>query len=180
MKKGKIIFTWITLIVLIGLLLALNYIKFFVVANPNIEERPVENSSSVAIHTALKEITEQFNQNEELEEYKKNGIQMNAILNQYSIYIHYSEDKETTTYEFDYSNLSLKIKLTNEEKNLAKFYVVYKLLIEACQRRIGTQGDFSSLLDNVLNGEIEWDGVSKNEEENFVIYQLNITKQLKA
>lgn len=180
MKKGKIIFTWIVLIVLIGLLLTLNYVKFFGVANPNIEEIPVENSSSVAINNALMAITEQFNQHEKQEEYKKNGIQMNAILNQYSIYIHYSENEETTTYEFNYSDLTLMIEIVNEQNNLDKFYTVYKMLIEACQRRIGTEGDFDSLIDSVLNGELEWDGFFKSVEGEFIIYQLDITKQLKA
>lgn len=178
MKKSKLIITWISLIVLVILLLALNYIKFFGKVNQYIEEKPVENSASLAINNALTEIVNHFNQNTLIQEYEKENIKINAILKNYSIYISYSTENETTTYEFDYNNLILKISIENTKENLEKFQKIYKILIDACQKRLKNSMKSQEKIENIINGSIKWNGITKEEVNQLIFYQLDITKKI--
>lgn len=180
-KKKKIIVAWFILIILIISLLSLNYIKFFGTKNPNIEEHPVENSTATAINTALKDIVKNFNNSEQVQEYVEQNVVIQASLNQYSIYINYITDT-TVTYEFSYNNLNLDITIDNDQENLERFYKVYRTLIYAIQKRIGNEENLDALIDSFLsdsNKKIEYDGIKKEEKNQTIHYQINITKKLK-
>lgn len=180
MGNLKNVLIWLLLILLIVLVLALNYLKFFGVPNSNIQEIPVENSTSIAIQGALTEIVNQFNQHEDIVNNGQNNIDIKAILNQYSIYVHYGEENVTTTYEFNYSNLKLSILVDDTEENLSKFGVVYKILLESCQRRLKNFSDFGQKFDNILTGTDEWNGVFIEEKKDGILYQLDITKKMEV
>lgn len=174
--KKKIIF-WIILIILIALLLGLNYVKFFGVSNDNIEEKPVENSTSEAINTALQDITNNFNNNQEVSNLTKDGITVSAVLNNYSIFISYAIGNDTTTYEFNYSNLILSIDIENNEENIKKFNTIYKILINACQERLTNEDNIDSDIDKFLNGESTFNGIDKSINNNIITYKMDITKK---
>lgn len=176
-EKIKIILAWIILIISIVSLLALHYIKFFGVENPNIEETPVENSTSEAIHTALKDIVNNFNSSEQVKEYAEQNIVLKATLNQYSIYISYITDV-TITYEFSYSNLNLAITVENEQVNLECFYQVYRTLTYAVQKRIGNEENIDQLVLDFFNSDKSLDGMIKEESDQTIYYQMDITKKI--
>lgn len=173
----KRIIAWISLVILTICLLALNYVKFFKAPNDHIEERPVNNSSEQAIETALKDIVKNFNNNEELEDYSSQNIQMKATLNQHSIFISYITDS-TTTYEFSYSNLNLNITIDKDEKNLEKFNRVYSLLLKAIQKRINNEDNIDHIVDEIVNQNQRYDGIITEENDKTYSYQINITKRL--
>lgn len=180
-KKNKNTIAWIMLFVLVVIALALTYIRFFFVDNDNnnIEERPINNSSSIAIHNALSDITSNFNGNPQINEYADNNINIKATVNNYSIYISYVTDT-TTTYEFTYNDLCLNITIDNQDKeNQDKFNIIYKLLIEAVQTRINNTDNIDELISNFLTTDTNYDGLSKKEVENGIEYRMNITKKLK-
>lgn len=178
MKDKKIFIAWFSLIILIILILALNYLKFFGSTYNGVTEIPIENSSTTAITNALTEITNQFNQNEKIEKYKEENININALLNQYSIFIQYSKDNKTTTYEFNYSNLKLNIHVEDQKENMEKFQTIYKILIESCQKRIGNTNDLDKKIEDILNENDSWNGIIKSKEDNIIHYQLDITKKI--
>ena len=95
-KNKKRVIAWIVLIILTINFLTLNYIKFFGTKNPNIEEHPVENSTATAINTALKDIVTNFNNSQEIKAYAEQNIMIKATLNQFFIYISYSDGITTT------------------------------------------------------------------------------------
>ena len=69
-KNGSIIVSWIVLWILISVILVITYLKYFYVDdNAHIKEQPVNESSSNAIHTALKDITINFNESSNVKEY---------------------------------------------------------------------------------------------------------------
>lgn len=177
--KTKRIIASIFLFFLIICLLGLNYIKFFGIPNPNIEKVPVETSSSKAINKALEEIVTNFNNSKEIEEYAKNNVKINAILNNYSIFINYTTDK-TITYEFSYNNLILSIDVENEKENLEKFQKVYSILIQAIQKRLGNNENINQIVESIIKENKTYDGISVKEKDNNIInYKINITKKLK-
>ena len=178
MDKSKNLIAWLLLIVLIIIILFITYIKYFSldVKNNNIEERTINESSSIAIHKALSEIAENFNN--KVKEYEQNNnITLSATLNNYSIFISYVSDT-TTTYEFTYENLSLNIIINNNEENLEKFNVVYKLLIESVQERLNNKNNIDKLIENFLTTDINYDGFVKIENSDTIKYQMDITKKL--
>ena len=177
-EKNKMLIAWIILIALIIITIILTYIKYFSTDNTNIEERPINESSSNAIHIALKDIITNFNENSKVKEYGlENNLTLKAVVNNYSIFISYINDT-TTTYEFKYEDLFLNITINNIEEDKNKFNIVYKFLIEAVQKRINNTNDISELIDNFLTNDINYDGLIKEENSNTIKYQINITKKL--
>lgn len=179
--KSKTIFAWIILFVLIGATLILTYFKFFSADNSNITEIPTNNSTSNAIHKALKDITINFNQSPAVQTYnEQNNVKLNATANNFSIYISYITDT-TTTYEFTYDNLHLNIIINSNEAKAEKFNVVYKFLIEAVQKRINNTNDINEEINKFLNNDdISYEGLTKKVVEDNVEYQMDITKKIKT
>ena len=180
MEHKKNLLAWISLITLIILLLFLNYIKFFSQKNPNIEEKPVENSSSRAIETALSTIVENFNTNEELNTLKEENILLSATRKNYSLFITDIENENRTVYEFKYNNLKLSINVLDEKENLEKFNRVYKILIMSCQKRIQNEDIIDEKIEKFLNGEVEIEAIQKKKSGNIINYQMDITKKISS
>ena len=180
MEHKKNLLAWISLITLIILLLFLNYIKFFSQKNPNIEEKPVENSSSRAIETALSTIVENFNTNEELNTLKEENILLSATRKNYSLFITDIENENRTVYEFKYNNLKLSINVLDEKENLEKFNRAYKILIMSCQKRIQNEDIIDEKIEKFLNGEVEIESIQKKKSGNIINYQMDITKKISS
>lgn len=179
MKKNnnKNFFASLLLIILIFMILGITYIKYFSIDNnKNIEERPVNESSSVAIHKSLDDITINFN--DSVKEYEQdNNITLSAVVNNYSIFISYI-DGTTTTYEFTYDNLVLNTIIDNSEENLKKFNVVYKFLVESIQKRLNNQNNIDELVEKFLTTDTNYDGLIKTKSNDIIKYQVDITKKL--
>lgn len=179
MKKGKIVIAWIFLIILIILLVGLNYIKFFGSVEENyIEEVPVESSSSNAINTALQQIVDNFNDNEKIAQYESQNIKLKAVLNNYSVFVSYIDEVETTTYEFSYQDLNLTIKVADDAANIEKFEKVYEILIYAVQKRINNTEDIAIYVENFFDGSTQYDGLTRDIVDEMFVYEMNITKKL--
>ena len=139
--------------------------------------RATGNSKVPRILLALTNIVDNFNKNPLIEQYKNEGITLGANLNNYSLYISYTSE-DTITYEFNYSNLILNINITNSKENITKFNKVYEILIKAIQERINNEFDTTTLINKHLNENINYDGLSKEINENIITYRVDITKKL--
>lgn len=168
------------LIILIMLSLTLTYLKFFssyVINNDNIKEVPVNDSSSIAIHNALKTIVDNFNKSENVKKYQlENNTKLTATVNNYSIFVTHSKDKKNT-YEFTYNDLCLTIKVKNNNQD--EFNVVYKFLIESVQKRINNYENISEIVDDFLLNNINYAGLDKKTYDDIIEYKINITEKLK-
>ena len=168
------------LIILIMLSLTLTYLKFFssyAVNNDNIKEVPVNDSSSIAIHNALKTIVDNFNKSENVKKYQlENNTKLTATVNNYSIFVTHSKDKKNT-YEFTYNDLCLTIKVKNNNQD--EFNVVYKFLIESVQKRINNYENISEIVDDFLLNNINYVGLDKKTYDDIIEYKINITEKLK-
>ena len=180
MKKDKlkIITAWIILIVLIILFLITNYVKYFHTNNSTIEEKETENSTSIAINSALTDITNNFNNDPLIERYKNEGIKIKATLNNYSIFISYY-DGTNITYEFIYNKLNLNINITNQELNINKFNRIYEILLKAIQKRLNNEDNIDLIIKEHITNNKELDGITKNIDNNIIKYKINITTKIK-
>lgn len=179
LEKNKITIATVILFILICITLILTYLRFYVKADVPLQEVPINESSSNAIHEALQTITTNFNQNSDVKEYiATNNINLTAVVNNYSIYISYI-DGTTTTYEFNYENLCLNITINNDQENIEKFNLVYKFLINAIQTRINNTAQYDEIVSDFLtNDNTNYDGLIKEKIDNKIKYQVNITKKL--
>ena len=175
--KSKRIIAWVVLVMLLLMIAGISYVRFVAYYDYQVEE--TEESSSEAISGALTAIVDNFNNSEEVANYKNEGININAVLNNHSIYISYSSTI-TTTYEFSYNNLNLSINIDNTEDNLSKFNSIYKILIKAIQKRIGNEEEkLDELINSYINDNIGLVGLEKNiNEDNTISYKIDITKKL--
>ena len=180
MKKDKlkIITAWIILIVLIILFLITNYVKYFYVNNSIVEEKETENSTSIAINSALTDITNNFNEDPLIERYKNEGIKIKATLNNYSIFISYY-DGTNITYEFIYNKLNLNINITNQELNINKFNKIYEILLKSIQKRLNNEDNLDLIIKEHINNNKELDGITKNIDNNIIKYKIDITRKIK-
>lgn len=177
-NNKKIFIAWFSLIILLLLFLSLNYIKFFKAPNENIKEQPIETSSSKAIETALGDIVKNFNNDIEIKNYNDKNIKINAVLNQYSIFITYTTNN-TTTYEFTYNNLNLRINVNNDKENIDKFNQIYSILLKAIQKRLNNESeDLDEVINDIINQEQTYEGIIKVENEKTNYYQIDITKKI--
>ena len=176
-KKNKTV-GWLLLIILILAILGLNYVKFFMnEENENITETPVESANDNETEITLTEITDNFNNNEEIQTLKDENITVSAINKNNSIFVSYESDT-VITYEFKYNDSNLNITIENEETNLEKFKQVYKILIDAIQKHLNNANDYKKQIDEFLKDAKEYDGLTKLVENDTVTYTVNITKQL--
>lgn len=182
-KKGKEIVAWIMLVVLLVMILIVTYIRFFGFYDYD-EDKEITNvdiSSSEAIDNALNNIVDNFNADEEIVQVEDEGIKIKALLKNHSVYIYYTDmDDVTTTYEFSYGNLLLKIKIKNEEENLTRFNLVYKILIKAIQKRINNDIELDEMINSHISDDIELNGITKviNDTDDVINYQIDITKKI--
>lgn len=178
-KKSSIIIAWIILIILIILTIVLTYIKFFW-PNENIEKYPIEesNNSNANLETtpSLEQIVSNFNQNSLSEEYKSNGITMNASLTENVLTIEY---KKTTSnvYQFIFYNPNLTITIDNNTPE--EFYDVYKALTYAVQETLGNTTNIDNYINNFINNNEEVEGLNKEIIENTTKYSIDISKAIK-
>ena len=177
-KKNSKVGGIILLVILILLILSITYIKFFVHEQVVNEGEYIENSTDMAIDKALSDIINNFNENEKINEYKKNNIQIKATLSQHSIYVSYTENEETTTYEFSYNNFFLTINITDKDDNIDKFKKIYWIMIYAVQERLKNNENIDSYINSFLDDTREFDGLSKEMKDDIVIYRMNITKKI--
>ena len=166
------------LIVLIFLTLGITYVKFFVHEEEIIEGEYIESSKDTAIEQALSDIVKNFNENNKINQYKENHIEMKATLNQHSIFVTYTENENTTTYEFSYNNFFLTINIEDNDENVEKFKKIYWIMIYAVQERLENNENIESYINSFLDDTREFEGLSKEVNKDIIMYRMNITKKI--
>ena len=181
--KNKEIIAWIILIILLIMIAFLTYIRFFGFYNyqNKSEITEVEASSNEAIDIALATIVNNFNNDEELKKLETEGTKLEAFYKNHSIYIYYTDLNDIiTTYEFNYSHLTLNININNNEENLKKFNTIYKFLLKSIQKRINSEFNKMELIDSHINDGTQLAGITKtiNDAEKNINYKIDITKKI--
>ena len=174
---GKTKVAWILLIVLIIISLVLSYFKVLSNNNKNISEVPVDNSAAKAVDLALKQIVENFNNDEKINEYTNQNINMNAVLNNRSIFGSYKTDK-VITYEFIYNNFNLSVNIENNDENMKRFEKVFVILNNAVQKRLNNDIDTESIVHDFLNNKKEVSGLLIDKKDKMFRVSVNIIEKI--
>ena len=174
---GKTKVAWILLIVLIIISLVLSYFKVLSNNNKNISEVPVDNSAAKAVDLALKQIVENFNNDEKINEYANQNINMNAVMNNRSIFVSYKTDK-VITYEFIYNNFNLSVNIENNDENMKRFEKVFIVLNNAVQKRLNNDIDTESVIHDFLNNKKEVSGLLIDKKDKMFRVSVNIIEKI--
>ena len=174
---GKTKVAWILLIVLIIISLVLSYFKVLSNNNKNISEVPIDNSAAKAVDLALKQIVENFNNDEKINEYANQNINMNAVMNNRSIFVSYKTDK-VITYEFIYNNFNLSVNIENNDENMKRFEKVFIVLNNAVQKRLNNDIDTESIVHDFLNNKKEVSGLLIDKKDMMFRVSVNIIEKI--
>lgn len=179
-SKITIFLAWLFLFILILCVVGVIYIKFFMnIENDNdiMEEHPITDNDDAA--NDLLSIMNLFNNSSLLSSYKEQNILMVATASEDSFVVDYSNNY-TKKYVFTKDESNLKIIISEEDRNdsifMEDFYKVFPIVVTAVQENIGNTNDISSIVGDFLNNNTSVDGLLKLEEDNKLIYSIDITK----
>lgn len=177
-SKGKIIFAWVLLIILIGMVIGLFYIKNYY--KPDLDEPVIEETQSSVITGELTKIVNNFNNNSLIEVYGVEGLRLEAILDGETIVVKYilNDINGTIDYSYDKQLATLISNNLNQYKDIND--KVFKIMVLAVQERLGnTNLGLEEKIDAfIIDGELI-DGLEKVVSEASYVYKINIVKEIK-
>ena len=176
-SKGKIVFAWVALLILIGMTGGLVYLKNFSsnVTNTdnNIETKKDEVPSSVA--SALTTIAESFNKSSLVTQYKSDeNLELYASVNKLDIEVTYKNDTIDEKVIYSYNIKIGLLSTTFNEGNEEIEKKILKVMILSCRARLNLTDDVNDKIDEFLNG-INQSGLTINNN----IYSISLANPLK-
>ena len=180
MKKIRIIFAWLILIILLVAVVGASYVKFSEKKN-NIKTElpPINNEENQKMNTALDEIVNNLNSATKTKELKeKENTTISALRKNNSIFISYAKEEGTITYEFNYDNSYLIITINKDSENLKKFQKVFELLNEANQKRLNNEVDLSEEMKQFFEEKKEYIGITTDSQEQIETYYIELNVKI--
>lgn len=176
-SKGKIVFAWVALLILIGMTGGLVYLKNFSSSetntNNNTEIKKDEIPSLVA--SALTTIAESFNKSSLVTQYKSDeNLELYASVNKLDIEVTYKNDTidEKVTYSYDTKTGLLSTTFNGGNEEIEK--KILKVMILSCRARLNLTDDVNDKIDDFLNG-INQSGLTMNNNT----YSISLANPLK-
>ena len=176
-SKGKIVFAWVALLILIGMTGGLVYLKNFSSSetntNNNTEVKKDEIPSLVA--SALTTIAENFNKSSLVTQYKSDeNLELYASVNKLDIEVTYKNDTidEKVTYSYDTKTGLLSTTFNEGNEEIEK--KILKVMILSCRARLNLTDDVNDKIDDFLNG-INQSGLTINNNT----YSISLANPLK-
>ena len=114
---------------------------------------------------------------EKINEYTNQNINMNAVLNNRSIFVSYKTDK-VITYEFIYNNFNLSVNIENNDENMKRFEKVFVILNNAVQKRLNNDIDTESIVHDFLNNKKEVSGLLIDKKDKMFRVSVNIIEKI--
>ena len=173
-KSNKVVFAWITLILLVIIAGSLTYLKFFYTIETNAENN---EELTPAIQNKLQKIVDNFNNSELVKEKTKENITIKSKLENNVITVEYESSERKEEYNYTFNNLILIIE-TDNDNNI--FKEIFKIMIYAVQKRLGNENNVDNLIEGFINNTMEVDGLYRETiEANKITYNIDITKVTK-
>lgn len=176
-SKGKIVFAWITLLILIGMTGGLVYLKNFSsnVTNTDNNTEAKKDEISPAVASALTTIAESFNKSSLVTQYKSDeNLELYASVNKLDIEVTYKNDTidQKVTYSYDTKTGLLSTTLTEGNEEIEK--KILKVMILSCRARLNLTDDVNDKIDEFLNGTNQ-NGLTINNNT----YSISLANPLK-
>ena len=176
-SRSKILFAWLILIILILLIFGLIYIKFFQI-DTNDNNINGQNSSEVNSQKALEDLIDNFNNSQLLKQYKKDGIDMVAILESDKFSVEVIKGSNTNVYVFEYNYPELSCTILPD--SMKEFDSLFEILLYENQKRLGNSDNIDNYVDGILNGNLNVIGFNKVVADELVAYSMDISRIMGA
>ena len=176
-SKGKIVFAWVALLILIGMTGGLVYLKNFSsnVTDTNNKIEDKKDEISLVITSALTTIAESFNKSSLVTQYKSDeNLELYASVNKLDIEVTYKNDiiDEKVTYSYDTKTGLLSTTFNEGNEEIEK--KILKVMILSCRARLNLTDDVNDKIDDFLNG-INQSGLTMNNNT----YSISLANPLK-
>ncbi len=176
-SKGKIVFAWVALLILIGMTGGLVYLKNSSgnVTNTDNNTEAKKDEISPAVASALTTITESFNKSSLVTQYKSDeNLELYASVNKYDIEVTYKNDTidEKVTYSYDIKTGLLSTTFNEGNEEIEK--KILKVMILSCRARLNLTDDVNDKIDEFLNGTNQ-NGLTINNNT----YSISLANPLK-
>ena len=176
-SKGKIVFAWVALLILIGMTGGLVYLKNFSSNVTNTDNNIATKKDEIppAVASALTTIAESFNKSSLVTQYKSDeNLELYASVNKYDIEVTYKNDTidEKVTYSYDTKTGLLSTTFNEGNEEIEK--KILKVMILSCRARLNLTDDVNDKIDEFLNG-INQSGLTINNNT----YSISLANPLK-
>ncbi len=176
-SKGKIVFAWIALLILIGMTGGLVYLKNSSsnVTNTDNNTEAKKDEISPAVASALTTIAESFNKSSLVTQYKSDeNLELYASVNKLDIEVTYKNDTidEKVTYSYDIKTGLLSTTFNEGNEEIEK--KILKVMILSCRARLNLTDDVNDKIDEFLNGTNQ-NGLTINNNT----YSISLANPLK-
>ncbi len=176
-SKGKIVFAWVALLILIGMAGGLVYLKKSSsnVTNTDNNTEAKKDEISPAVASALTTIAESFNKSSLVTQYKSDeNLELYASVNKLDIEVTYKNDTidEKVTYSYDIKTGLLSTTFNEGNEEIEK--KILKVMILSCRARLNLTDDVNDKIDEFLNGTNQ-NGLTINNNT----YSISLANPLK-
>lgn len=176
-SKGKIVFAWVALLILIGMTGGLVYLKNSSsnVTNTDNNTEAKKDEISPAVASALTTIAESFNKSSLVTQYKSDeNLELYASVNKLDIEVTYKNDTidEKVTYSYDIKTGLLSTTFNEGNEEIEK--KILKVMILSCRARLNLTDDVNDKIDEFLNGTNQ-NGLTINNNT----YSISLANPLK-
>lgn len=176
-SKGKIVFAWVALLILIGMTGGLVYLKNSSsnVTNTDNNTEAKKDEISPAVASALTTIAESFNKSSLVTQYKSDeNLELYASVNKYDIEVTYKNDTidKKVTYSYDIKTGLLSTTFNEGNEEIEK--KILKVMILSCRARLNLTDDVNDKIDEFLNGTNQ-NGLTINNNT----YSISLANPLK-
>lgn len=176
-SKGKIVFAWVALLILIGMTGGLVYLKNFSSSETNINNNTEVKKDEIPslVASALTTIAESFNKSSLVTQYKSDeNLELYASVNKLDIEVTYKNDTidEKVTYSYDTKTGLLSTTFNEGNEEIEK--KILKVMILSCRARLNLTDDVNDKIDDFLNG-INQSGLTMNNNT----YSISLANPLK-
>lgn len=181
MKKGNnisIVMAWVLLFINIGLFLFISYLKFFTNndSSSNVIEHSVNDTKlSPVIIEELQTVIKYFNEDDEVKNYKDENIIIKAYLEDEDIKVSYKEQDNEEIFVFKFSTPLLTCSI--DKDNLDMFKIIYRIMVNSCQKRLGNSDYDINLIDDFYNGN-DVGGLVVETDDNKYTYGIDMTVKI--
>jgi len=176
-SRGKIIFAWVLLILLVAMVLGLYYLKNYYKVKD--DEPIVDETHSSVITGELTKIVDNFNNNSLINTYNSEGLNLEARLEELTIVVKYNLDGINGILEYSYDKQMAILMSSNLDENKEINDKIFKIMVLAVQERLGnTKGGLEEKIDSFIDDNAVIVGLEKEINETGYVYKINIVNEI--
>lgn len=175
--KKSIIIASIFLVILLGCLMFMIYIKFFM--NNSLDKNQNNNVIEPSVLN-IDDIIDELNNSSTVNTYRNNNVIIEITKNNTGFNIKFTNNDKITNFEGVYTKNILGLKFNNDEETVIIGNLIFSELVNiSCKKQGYNEGDCNKTVSSFLEGNYEVDGLGKSEiGNNQLLLSVDTSKKI--